>query len=279
MQLSLLLKVLPLAVFIHLLSATAQNYAYTLQVGIYRSLNVRHTTGKVLFGHGIPSKPASIGTKLQAVGDTIRTEKSSSAILDVDTTIGAIKIAEKTTLQIKELKILPDGGRVTRLSVTGGQARLQLRRFTHKTSRLEVVTPAGVSGVRGTEFGVMAQPGGKTGVVTLSGSVETMAQGQSVFVHAGFQTIIIPGEAPLPATPLKDDPTLKVYWIRPISDRQVTFSGQTDTVNVLLVNDTPQNTDRNGRFELTASIINNRVKATVITPLGNRRDYSFTRPK
>lgn len=284
MQPFTLLKLISLTIAAHSLTATTHAPANSIpansiQVGIDRWLHVRHTTGQVFYHHGSTSKPISIGTKLQAVGDTIRTEARSSGLLDVDTGIGFIKVAEKTTLQIKELKTLPNGGRVTRLEVTGGQARLQLRPFTHQFSRLEVVTPAGVSGVRGTEFGVMAQPSGKTGVATLSGSVVTTAQGRSVLIDGGFQSLTMPGEAPLPVTPLKDDPALDIDQLTLISSRQAVFKGQTDAVNFLLVNNVPQSTDRNGRFEVIAQVIDNQVKATVITPLGKRQDYSFTRPR
>ncbi len=266
-----------LAIVMSLLTATT--LASPLQVRTNRWLMVRQAMGKVFYQTGSTSKVASVGTRLQAVGDTIRTEERSSTVLDIDTGIGLIKVAEKTTLQVKQLQALPNGGRTTRLEVTRGQARLQLRPFTHKASRLEVITPAGVSGVRGTEFGVSAQPNGKTGVATLSGSVATTAQGRSVLIKGGFQSLVVPGEAPLPATPLKDDPSLNSKRLARISEQQVLFSGQTDAVNLLLVNNMPQNIDRNGRFEVTAQIINEQVTATVITPLGKRQEYRFTRPQ
>lgn len=274
-----LLKVTSIAIALNFLTTIAHTPASPLQVRMNRWLNVRQTTGKVLYQNGSTTKPARVGTKLQAVGDTIRTEKRSSTLLDVDTGIGSIKVAENTSLQVKQLQALPNGGRITRLEISEGQARLQLRPFTQKSSRLEVITPAGVSGVRGTEFGVAAQPNGKTGVATLSGSVVTSAQGQSVMVNKGFQSLVIPGEAPLPATPLKNNPNLDDQGLTRISESSVLFSGQTDPVNLLLVNDISQNTDRNGRFEVIAQIIGGQVRATVITPLGKQQDYRFTRPR
>ncbi|MDX2239420.1 MAG: FecR family protein [Leptolyngbyaceae cyanobacterium bins.302] len=272
-------KAIGLAIALSFVPATAPNHAQLLQVNVDRWLNVRSATGKVFYRNGTISRPIRVGTKLQAVGDTLRTEARSSSLLDVDTGIGFIKVAENTTLQVKQLQRVSDGGHITRLEVSRGQARLQLRPFTHRSSRLEVMTPAGVSAVRGTEFGVTAQPSGKTGVATLSGSVVTAAQGQSVVVNAGSQNLIIPGEAPQPATPLKNDSSLRRERLSPISDRQVMFSGETDAVNLLFVNDRPQNIDRNGRFEVIAQITNGQVTATIVTPLGKQQDYRFTRPR
>lgn len=258
-----------------LLRPIPNSVAASLRVEAGRWLAVRQMTGKVLYQNGRGFRQATTGLKLRAVGDTIQTGDRSSTILDLDTSIGFIKVAEKTTLRVKQLQALPNGGRVTQLDVTGGQARFQVRPFNHRSSRLEVVTPAGISGVRGTEFGVVAQESGKMGVATLTGSVVTTAQGKLVAVNARFQSLVMPGEPPDPATPLKDDPSLDVTRFSLIANCQAIVSGQTDGVNFVLINDLPQNTDREGRFETTVPITNNQFRATVITPLGKRQDYRF----
>jgi hypothetical protein len=73
------------------------------------------------------------------------------------------------------MSIAPNNGRITRLLVPRGQVRLQLRPFTNPGSRMEIETPAGTSGVRGTEFGLNVQPDGKMAIATLEGSVATSA--------------------------------------------------------------------------------------------------------
>jgi hypothetical protein len=44
---------------------------------------------------------------------------------------------------------------------------------------LEISSPSGVAGVRGTVFGVAVDPKGKTGISTLEGAVATTAKGQT----------------------------------------------------------------------------------------------------
>ncbi len=185
-----------IALLLFLGGATA---AAAIQVQVRRTLSVRQMTGSVVHLAGSQVRPASVGTRLTAVGEGLRTGDRASATLAVDTDIGFIKVAEQTELKITTLQSMADGGKVTHLQVTKGQARLQLRPFTHQSSRLQVSTPAGVSGVRGTEFGVGVQANGKTGIATLSGSVVTEAQGRSIVVDAKTQNLLIPGEPPTPA--------------------------------------------------------------------------------
>lgn len=252
----------------------------SMQVRVLRWLTVRQMNGRVTFQRTGTPQPAALGTRLQAIGDEIRTYARASATLAVDTDIGFIKIAERTRLQIVNLQAVPDGGRITQLQVTGGQARLQLRPFTHRSSRLNVTTPAGISGVRGTEFGVTVQPDGKTGVAVLTGSVETLAQGQAVIVNTGTQNLMIPGEPPQPPTSLKDNTGLDIIHLYPISDGAVSLKAKTDPVNIILVNDVQQTSDRTGKFETIAQIqSDNRVRVTIITPLGKRQVHQFNRPR
>ncbi len=251
-----------------------------IQVQVKRSLGVRQMTGQVIYRSGNQTRAATIGTQLQTVGDTLQTGPRSSATLSVDTDIGFIKLAEKTTLQVQTLQSVPDGGKITHLAVTTGQARLQLRPFTHSSSQLKVKTPAGVSGVRGTVFGVGVQANGKTGVATLNGSVVTEAQGQSVVVAAGTQNLMMPGEPPTPAVPLRDDPSLKLGYIYPISGQTVSLQGKTDPVNVVFVNGQLQSSDRTGVFTAIAPIPpDQKVRVLIVTPLGKQQEYTFDRPQ
>lgn len=158
--------------------------------------------------------------------------------------------------------------------------RLQVRPFTNSSSRLEIQTPAGISGVRGTEFGISVQPNGKTGVATLKGGVATAAQGKSVLVKAGFQSFVIPGEAPSPATPLKNDPRLDIRQLSSVGNQQVRIVGQIDPVNLLAIATLPQTTDRQGNFDITlpVSAQKQRITAIVTTPLGKQQTYELSPP-
>jgi FecR protein len=256
--------------------ATAQQ---VLPVRVDRWLEVQQLQGTVTYRRGQASRPAQVQTRLETVGDAIITGPRSSATLAVDTGVGTINVAESTTLRVQKLEVAPDGGKITKLQVTGGQVHLQVRSFTHRGSELEIQTPAGVSGVRGTNFGVSVQPSGTTGVATLEGSVVASAQGQDVKVDAGLQSLIILGEPPSPPAPLKDDPQLNITLLEALNPTTARIVGQTDPVNLLVIADQPQTLGRSGEFEIQTPLPSNRrIRAVVTTPLGTRQVYELVVP-
>lgn len=251
----------------------------TLPVRVDRWLEVQQLSGTVTFTRNKTSESAAVGTRLEQVGDALATGKSASATLAVDTQIGTIAVSENTNLQVQSLETLPSGGKVTTLRISRGQARLQLRPFTDPDSQLDIETPAGISGVRGTVFGVTVQPDGSTGVATLEGRVEVSAQSQSVSVEAGLQSLMVPGQPPTTPTTLQENPTLDLVALRRLDRRTVEIVGQIDAVNLLMIEDEVQNVGRDGSFTLRRSVGRDRqVRATVITPLGKRQDYEIVIP-
>lgn len=246
----------------------------SVQVRVNRAIVVQRVDGQVMFQHQGNSRPARVGDRLQVAGDSIITGASSGAVLEVDTGIGFINVSENTHVKTRLLSVAPDNGRITELEVPHGQVRLRLRRFTHRGSRLRIQTPAGVSAVRGTEFGVNVQADGRMGVATQTGAVSTSAQGQTVDVPAQFQNLTFPGEAPLPAVPLRDDPGLSYTLEREIRGgvRRIRFIGQVDSVNTVLYRNNQQILDREGRFSITLPAYSSqRLEITVITPLGREQ--------
>ncbi|MEM8807012.1 MAG: FecR domain-containing protein [Cyanobacteria bacterium P01_G01_bin.38] len=256
--------------------------ARDLSVRVNRWLEFRTLTGNVQYVSSGRTQTARVGARLNAVGDGVRTGRRSSARLAVDTNVGFVTVSENSDVRITQLRANPSGGRVTDLTVVRGQARLQVRPFTHRDSELNIRTPAGVSGVRGTEFGVAVKPDGITGVATLEGRVVSSAQGVSVDVPEGFQTLIEPGEPPQPPEPLRDDPTLIVNVLQTATvdgNRVVEIVGSTDKVNLLVINDEVQSTDEAGGFELQVPLLDDRrVQAAVITPLGTEQVYELVVP-
>jgi hypothetical protein len=253
--------------------------AQSLKVRVNRWLEVRQIQGTVSLYQGQKTQVAKNGSRIQVVGDGIQTAAKSSAVLAVDTGIGFIKVSENTNIRVLQLEKLASGGQVTRLQVTGGQARLQVRPFTNSESRLEILSPAGLSAVRGTEFGVSVQPDGKTGVATLKGEVAAIAQGASVPIQAGFQSLVIPGEAPLPPTPLREDTRLQLQILEAVGNNQARVAGQVDVVNLVLVNDQPLSLDREGQFDVRLGLPRERrIRAVVRTPLGKQQIYELAVP-
>lgn len=253
----------------------------SLQVRVKRWLDVRQTTGSVRMLENGKSQPALVGSRLVGIGDGIDTGSNSTALLGVDTNVGFVTVAENTSLRIQKLEIAPDNGRVTHLSVTKGQARLKVRPFTHRGSDLKIQTPAGFSGVRGTEFGLAIQPNGKTGLAVLDGKVNSIAQGKEIPVPRGFQNFTIPGESPSTPVPLKDDTGLKYEFEKVVERgvRKVRLVGQTDPVNSVIVDGTPRDTDRSGRFTADLLPVGSTpalsFQVTVTTPLGKQQVYDL----
>ena len=253
--------------------------SWAQRVRVDRFLAVESFTGSnVAFLNGEASRTAAIGDRLQRVGEGLATGRGSVARLEVDTGIGFVEVSENTQMSIRRMDVAPDQGRITHLDVPQGQVRLKVRTFTNEGSELEIYTPAGVSSVRGTEFGVVVQPDGKMAVATLEGAVATIAQGATEQVPEGFQNLTIPGQPPQPAVPLRDDPTLDWRFERIITRgiRRLRFMGQVDPVNLVLVEGESQTINADGTFTLDLfPTWSRRLQVTVITPLGKRQEYDL----
>lgn len=262
--------------FVHTDQIGAQQ---SVRVRVNRWLEVRQVSGNVTYLRGGSSRRAKVGDRLQTVGDGLRTESNASVRLAVDTDVGFVTIQEKTTVQIQGLQVASDNGRITRLHVSGGQIRVQVRPFTHRGSRLEITTPSSVSGVRGTEFGITVQPNGRTGLATLEGRVVSSAQGTSQLVLAGYQNLTLPGKPPEPPVLLQDDPSLDYRWQVVVENniRKLRLIGKVDPVNLVYVEGKPQLTDRNGQFQvLFVPRSTPTYRVEVRTPLGRTQAYVLT---
>lgn len=263
----------PLLVVASIGITAALSGAVTVRVD--RWLSLRQATGDVTVFQGNTSRTGRLGDRLQFVGDGVKTATQSTAVLDIDTQVGFIDVAENTEVRIRALDVAADNGRITHLAVPQGQVRVRVRPFTHRGSELEIETPAGVSGVRGTEFGMNIQAtDGKTSVATLTGAVATNAQGVAVLVPGGYQNYTIPGEPPTPPTPLRDDPSLRyrLNYVLEGSRRYVQIQGSVDPVNTVFFRDEPQTVDKTGNFVISLPArLHLNPEITVVTPLGTRR--------
>jgi len=265
--------------FIFLLTFQQALAKNNLQLRVNRYLEVSSIFGNVTYGNQQTSQPANVGTKLQKVGDSISTGKNSRTILALDTEIAFVEVAENTKLQIQKLHSTSNNGKVTELLVTSGQVRLKVRPLNNRESRLEIKTPAGITGVRGTEFGVSVQPSGKTGVATLKGQVVTSAQGKTVSVNKGFQSFVIPGKPPSPPVRLQDDTSLQIKILADMGNQQAKIAGKLDPVNLVILANEPLITNQNGEFEVITALPNNRkIAVSITTPLGKKKKYELAVP-
>jgi hypothetical protein len=248
--------------------------ASAVTVRIDRWLSVQNMAGTVTLLGQHTNRPARSGDRLRRVGDGVRTASQASAHLDVDTRIGFIEVFEQTEVRIRALELAEDGGRITRLVVPQGQVRARIRSFTHDGSELEIETPSGVSGVRGTDFGLTVQPDGKTGTATWEGAIETAAQGETVQVAAGFQNLMVPGQPPTEPVPLRDDPSLEfrvIFFFRG-NVRFAALLGRVDPVNLVFIDGEPLTIDTDGTFRIERMAMSRvRVEVQVVTPLGREQ--------
>lgn len=251
-----------------------------IQVRTDQWLKVDKVMGTVKYRnlYNYENRAARVGDRLQTTSDEISTGANSSAVLSVDTGVGVINVSENTTIQIRSFRLASDNGRVTNLFVPRGKARLQIRKFTNRGSQLNIQTPAGISGVRGTNFMVIARPNGNMITTTFDGSVATTAKNQSRMVKGGFQNITIVGESPSIPVPISNDAGLRYTINRQTSGsgRSVVFVGYTNPFNTVKVDGLEQSLDRSGKFSLqlpaTSSL---KVKVTVETAMGKIQDYEI----
>ncbi|PSB02737.1 FecR family protein [Merismopedia glauca] len=220
------------------------------------------------------SRSARIGDRLQKIGDRITTAKLAEATLVFDDGIGSVKVTEDTILQIKRMQTTPSGGRITLLSVPKGLARLQIRRFKNTSSRLQIQTPAGVAGVRGTEFGVGVDSTGKTLVATYSGMVTATAQGKTVNVNPGFFSVIIPGQPPTNPQPIEKEICLNVQTLTEVDTDKARLIAQVKPSSMVFVDGQSVPTSKEGKFEIQAPINSDRrVSVSVRNPGGEEKTY------
>jgi hypothetical protein len=238
-----------------------------------RWLEVSRLSGSVTY-RGSSVRAAQRGDRLNQSGHGIYTGSRASTVLNIDSGIGTVSVAENTRFSVQRLATLPDGARITLLSVTQGQARIQARPFNNPNTRLELHTPSGVAAVRGTEFGVSVADDGKSAIGTLEGSVEVSAQDVSVQVDAGFASIVVPGEPPTPPIPLDQELRLELVDFHR-RGRALHLQGRVNAANTLLVNGREITIGRSGWFStvMPLSRSHRTVTLTVRNPLGDEREY------
>jgi hypothetical protein len=256
----------------------------SLRFQVMRALAVSDVTGTVVvrLGGGKSSEAARAGQRLEQVGDSIETQAGAKAVLMLDTQAGTIELAPNTLLRIEYMSVSPKGGYQTQLFLERGQAKVKVKKFSNPDSSLEIQTPAGVSGVRGTEFGLTVQPSGDTGIGTQEGKVLVTGQGQSVEIPAGYQTLLRLGRTPESVRALINRPQLRLRWLTSTQAGQIRIAGQIDPINLLWVNQVAYPIDAQGRFDLLLPIappqLRSPLTATVITPLGQQQRYELAIP-
>lgn len=258
---------------------SAQLYAQqSIDVRVERWISVIQVSGDVKYLSSDGARSANVNDRLTTVGDGIRTGANATSTLEVDTGIGTIELRENTEITVQSLTTAADNGKITHLYVSQGGVVLNLRRFNHRGSELEIETPSGVSGVRGTEFGLHVHPDGATGVATRTGEVYVEAQAVEVALKEGFQTLIRPGEPPLEPTPLPTEPSFDytVEYVIRGGIRRLALVGTVDPVNYCFIAGEQQRLGPDGGFIYEVPAVRGaEVNVIVITPLGDEAAYDI----
>ena len=277
----LVVKTLALSAALSVLSSlilVSPTDSRTIQFRFKRWIDVQSVSGNVTLLNRNGRESARVGQRLQSIGDGIVTGARSSATLNLDSGIGTLQVSENSQFTIQEIQN-NDGGAQTKLNVSRGQVRLKLRTFTNPSSSLEIFTPAGVTGVRGTDFGVNILPSGKTGVATLQGRVAVAAQGKTVEIDRGFQSSVTPGNAPLPPVPLRDNASLDVQVLDQETNSQVHLVAQTDDINIISIGKLVIEPNAEGILDIRIPMgINRSIEVRVTTPLGKEQNYQILVP-
>ena len=246
--------------------------AREIQLPASRWVEVRQTRGTVTY----QGRPAKVGDRLTTAGQQISTGKQSSAVLAVDSGIATINVAELSTVQVKGLSVAANGGRVTLLSVPAGLARVSARRLSNPNSRLEINSPAGVVGVRGTEFAVGVGPEGKAATALFEGTVDASAQGQTVKIEKGYASVTFPGNPPSPPQAFKENMKYELISLSAISPGKVRCICKVDPLNLVYLNDQPLKMDPTGKIdEVVPRPANSDYWLVVRSPLGNEDSYEL----
>ncbi|MGB2926392.1 MAG: FecR family protein [Limnothrix sp.] len=242
-----------------------------------RTLEVKRVRGRVTLRNSFTR--VNTGDRLTSTGQGVTTGARSSAVLAVDTGIGTINVAENTSFFLREFRTTANGGKATVLEVTKGQVRINVRSFTNPQSKLEVRTPAGIAGVRGTDFGVAVADDGQMNVMTNEGAVEVMGVEESVTVNAGYASILVEGEAPTEPKLFIENLDLGVQPAQLMESGRWEVSGQVDPFNFVWVDDEQVQIEQDGTFSLDYDRIPETfIKIRVLTPLGSTKTtYAFVR--
>lgn len=245
-----------------------------------RWLEVRRIEGDVTYqGRDREVSPVALGDRLTQTGERLTTGADSTALLALDDGIGFARVTEETEMEVTQMDVAGQG-KITRLSVPRGNVTLQIRRFTDPNSRLEVETPAGIAGVRGTVFGVGVGPSGKMAVATREGAVAAIAQDQTVLVEDGFYSLIEPGQPPTPARALTGSLELEVTQLATVNASSAESGGRivgrVDPVNAVYLNGEAIETDLDGNFDRVFPIrADFRLDVVVRSPLGGEKRYEL----
>jgi len=140
-------------------------------------------------------------------GDIIRTGEGAHAVLTFfDGSI--IELEPESEIRMQTLQATSAGDLLMTMQQTIGRSWHVVSRTLTPNSKYEVRTPAATAAVRGTAFLLTVLPQGQSNIQTTDGVVGMVGNGQEVLVPPRFNSNVLPGGVPEPATPAPPPPAL-----------------------------------------------------------------------
>jgi hypothetical protein len=240
-----------------------------------RYLEVREVQGNVTS----QQQPVQVGDRVQARATAITTGEDSGTTLVLDNDTGTVAVSENTQLAVDQVSTTPSGGQQTELSLQEGEVRANIQTFTNPDSSFRVNTPAGVAGVRGTEFSVVVLPTGETRVTTFEGLVEVTAQGQTELIQPGYFSQLTPGQPPTEPRPAPEDTRLSLQFVTESGVERLQVTATVPARSEVLVNQQPLPVSPAGEVSAVVDIPGDRLLRMVVRdPFGIEQVYELALP-
>jgi len=197
-------------------------------------------------------------------GDVIRTGEGAHAVLTFfDGSV--IEVEPDSEIRVETLQATSAGDLLMTMQQTIGRSWHVVSRTLTPNSKYEVRTPAATAAVRGTAFLVSVSPQGVSNIQTTDGVVATSGGGQEVLVPPGFQSSVLPGGVPEPATPAPQPPALLRIVLDPTPNAAVVdaFKRTVGVINGLPIRYIPGS---------TVALVNGKLVLTIPSPSLGRLD-------
>ena len=141
-------------------------------------------------------QPLIAGMKINIQSEITTDNKSTVVLRFADDS--RLVIQQNSTVDFNILSAHSSNGMVdTRMRLQQGRVESRVKPFKNKKSRFEIITPAAVASVRGTQFRVSMNPASETMFSeVLEGKVAVASEGVTHIVPAGFGTKAVRGKPP-----------------------------------------------------------------------------------
>jgi len=173
-------------------------------------VEVRYVFGQAsLYRRGQDSPEDVVrGTLLKAGDRVVTAERSAVSLNFADGT--HLLIGPRSEVVFDALSLFQGQGILdTRIRLQRGRLENRVKPLQQPDARFEILTPAAVTLVRGTDFRVSVEAGSElTRNEVSEGGVAVSAEGETVQVDAGEGTLIEPGKPPAPPRRLLSPPDL-----------------------------------------------------------------------